>query len=44
MNINRIVETDVLVIGGGGAAIRIALSACQSGAVTTVVLKGQRGR
>ena len=44
MNIDKTINTDVLVVGGGGAAIRAALSACEVGANTTVVLKGQRGR
>lgn len=35
---------DVAVIGGGGAALRAALSACESGASTALVSKGEAGR
>lgn len=35
---------DVVVIGGGGAALRAALSACESGAATALVSKGEAGR
>lgn len=35
---------DVVVIGGGGAALRAALSACGSGASTALVSKGEAGR
>lgn len=41
--IDRIFDTDVLVIGGGGTAVRAAVAAYDAGAKTTVVLKGQRG-
>jgi fumarate reductase (CoM/CoB) subunit A len=43
-NVDRIISTDVLVIGGGGAAVRAAVAAFDAGAKTMVVLKGQRGR
>lgn len=43
-NTDTIIDTDVLVIGGGGAAVRAAVAAYDAGARTTVVLKGQRGR
>jgi L-aspartate oxidase len=43
-DIDRTVATDVLVIGGGGAAVRAAVAAHDAGAKTTVVLKGRRGR
>jgi len=42
--IDRTFDTNVLVIGGGGAALRAAVGAYDAGAKTTVVLKGQRGR
>lgn len=35
---------DVVVVGGGGAALRAALSACESGASTALVSKGEAGR
>jgi len=38
------VETDVLVIGGGGAAARAALEASDNGASVAIVLKGRLGR
>jgi len=39
-----IVDTDVLVIGGGGAGARAALSAAESGARVMLALKGLFGR
>lgn len=42
--LNRIYETDVLVIGGGAAASRSALSAAASGASVTMVLKKKLGK
>ncbi len=39
----QIIETDVLVIGGGGAGERAALEAKKIGASTTVVIKGKLG-
>jgi succinate dehydrogenase/fumarate reductase flavoprotein subunit len=42
--IEKIFDADVLVIGGGGAALRAAVAAYDAGAKTTVVLKGQCGR
>lgn len=44
VRVERTVDTDVLVIGGGGAAMRAAVAACDAGARTTVVLKGVCGR
>jgi len=38
-----LIETDVLVIGGGGAAARAALAACEAGARTTLAVKGWFG-
>lgn len=38
-----VIETDVLVIGGGGAASRAAIEAHRSGAKTTIVVKGRFG-
>jgi succinate dehydrogenase/fumarate reductase flavoprotein subunit len=38
------VETDILVIGGGGAAARAAVEASDHGASVAVVLKGRIGR
>ena len=37
------IDTDVLVIGGGGAACRTAIASHDAGARTTVVLKGKFG-
>ncbi len=39
----KVIETDVLVIGGGGAAARAALEAHQAGAKVTLVVKGDFG-
>jgi fumarate reductase (CoM/CoB) subunit A len=39
----HLTETDVLVIGGGGAAARAALAACEAGAQTTLAVKGWFG-
>ena len=39
----RIVETDVLVVGGGGAGARSALEAYAAGAKVTLVVKGKFG-
>lgn len=41
--ITRTIDTDVLVIGGGGAACRAAVAAHDGGARTIVALKGQLG-
>jgi succinate dehydrogenase/fumarate reductase flavoprotein subunit len=41
--VSQRVETDVLVIGGGGAAARAALAACEAGARTTLAVKGWFG-
>ena len=39
----QIIETDVLVIGGGGAGERAALEAKKRGVSTTIVIKGKLG-
>jgi succinate dehydrogenase/fumarate reductase flavoprotein subunit len=39
--IDRIIETDVLVVGGGGAAARAALSAVEAGAEIRVAVKSK---
>jgi fumarate reductase (CoM/CoB) subunit A len=39
----ELVETDVLVVGGGGAGLRAAIEASNSGASVTIVLKGLLG-
>ena len=44
MNIEKILTTDVLIIGGGAAGLRAAVAACDKGADTIVVLKGKIGR
>ena len=41
---NEIRETDVLVIGSGGAGCRAAYEACRKGARVTIVSKGRFGR
>ncbi|MBC7237743.1 MAG: FAD-binding protein, partial [Chloroflexi bacterium] len=41
--IDRIIETDVLVIGGGGAACRAAVAAHDAGARVLLALKGKLG-
>lgn len=38
------VETDVLVVGGGGAAARAAIEASDNGAKVAMVIKGRLGR
>ena len=38
-----VIETDVLVIGGGGAAARAAIESHQAGAKTTLAVKGRFG-
>lgn len=37
----RTVETDVLIVGGGGAAVRAALAADDAGARVAMIVKGQ---
>ena len=44
MKIEHSISTDVLVIGGGVAATRAALSSAQNGAKTTMVLKKELGK
>ena len=44
LSTDKVISTEVLVIGGGGAAVRTAVAAFDAGAKTAVVLKGQRGR
>ena len=41
---SRIIETDVLAIGGSGAGITAAIYAARSGAKATLVSKGKVGR
>ena len=41
--VERTIETDVLVIGGGGAASRAAVAAYDAGARTILALKGDVG-
>ena len=40
----QVIDSDVLVIGGGGAAARAALEAHRSGAGVTMVMKGSFGK
>ncbi|MCM3598039.1 FAD-binding protein [Metabacillus idriensis] len=40
-NVDRIIETDVLVVGGGGAAARAALSSVEAGAEVRVAVKSK---
>src|SRR5215207_6306969 len=42
--VSRVIETDVLVVGGGAGAARAAVAAAHAGARTTVVLKKTLGR
>jgi fumarate reductase (CoM/CoB) subunit A len=44
MKVGRTVNTDVLVIGGGGAAVRAAVAASDAGARACIVLKGKLGQ
>jgi L-aspartate oxidase len=44
MNIERVIETDVLIVGGGAAALRAAVGAGELGAKVTVALKGKTGK
>lgn len=44
MKIDHYINTDVLVIGGGVAATRAALSSAQNGAKTTMVIKKELGK
>lgn len=39
----ELMKTDVLIVGGGGAACRAAIAACDSGAQTLMVMKGKLG-
>lgn len=39
----KVIETDVLIVGGGGAAARAAIEAHQAGARTTLAVKGDFG-
>ncbi len=43
MDIDRTICTDVLVVGGGGAACRAAVAAHDAGAQSILVVKGQLG-
>ena len=40
----RTINTDVLIIGGGGAALRAAIEASRSGVQVTLVLKDKLGK
>jgi fumarate reductase (CoM/CoB) subunit A len=40
---NDVIETDVLIVGGGGAACRAAIAAHDAGADVLVTLKGTLG-
>ena len=42
--VDRIYETDVLVVGGGAAALRAAIASADHGARVMVVLKGKIGK
>lgn len=42
--VNRIIETDVLVVGGGGAGFRAAIGARQKGVKVTLLSKGPLAR
>ena len=44
MKISRVIQTDVLTIGGSGASITAAISAIRSGVNTTIVSKGKIGK
>ena len=44
MKLSRIIETDVLIVGGGAAALRAAIGAGEVGAKVTVALKGRTGK
>lgn len=43
-NVDRIIKTDVLAIGGGGASTAAAVAAYEQGAKVTLVSKGKVGR
>lgn len=43
-SVDRIIKTDVLTIGGGGASITAAVAACEQGAKVTLVSKGKVGK
>jgi len=43
MNLEHI-ETDILVVGGGGAGFRAAIAACEKGARTVLLSKGPLAR
>ena len=44
MKVDRIIETDVLIVGGGAAALRGAIGAGEQGVKVTVALKGKTGK
>lgn len=44
MKVDRIIETDVLIVGGGAAALRAAIGAGEQGVKVTVALKGKTGK
>jgi succinate dehydrogenase/fumarate reductase flavoprotein subunit len=41
---DRVLETDVLIVGGGGAALRAAIEAAKANVAITVVVKGPLGK
>ncbi len=44
MKIEKVIETDVLIVGGGAAALRAAIGAGKQGVKVTVALKGKTGK
>lgn len=42
--VDRVIETDVLVVGAGGAGANAAVAAARSGAKVMLVAKGALGR
>ena len=44
MGDEKVIETDVLVVGGGAAALRAAIGAGKQGVKVTVALKGKTGK
>ena len=44
MNPDQTIQTDVLIVGGGSAALRAAIAAADAGANVVVALKGQTGK
>ncbi len=44
VSIDRVIETDVLVVGGGAAALRAGIAAADAGAQTIIAAKGALGK